>query len=300
MSRHYKSKPRRTLTYPRLEEAYTDFILSRQVKNCTDDTMDFYYYTAGMFLLWCEDHDIHRPNDISNLVVRKYMAELKDKGSKDTTMHDHARAIKTMVRFFHKERYMTHAIDFDMPKLSKKRLPILDIEQIRQVLKVCNIRDRAIVIFMADTGLRRAEVCKLNWEDVNMSTGLIRVIQGKGQKDRAAVCGPSARRYLIKYKRTIRHCTNSTPLFLSRTGGRFTGDGLQIVYRRIRQKTGIHITPHAMRRTFVILSLEAGMDALFVQGLLGQTSTDMVFHYAQMVDSNLLTAHSKYNPMEKL
>ena len=299
MSRNYKSKPRRTLTFPLLEEAYQDFILSRQVKNCTPATMEFYRYTAGMFLFWCEDHDIGKPDGINSQTVRKYMGELISRGSKDTTMHDHARAIKTMLRFFHKEEYMSRSVEFDMPKLAKKRLPILDIEQIREVLKVCNTRDRAIIIFMADTGLRRAEVCALNWGDVNMNTGLIRVIQGKGRKDRAAVCGAASRRALIKYRRTIQF-TEHTPLFLSRTGERFTGDGLQLVFRRIRIETGIHITPHSLRRTFVILSLEAGMDALFIQGLLGQSSTDMVFHYAQMKDSNLLQAHLKYSPMERL
>jgi hypothetical protein len=108
-----------------------------------------------------------------------------------------------------------------MPKLSKKRLPVLLADGLRQIVKACNTRDKALVLFMADSGLRRAEVCALNWSDV-----------------------------------------------------------------------GMHITPHALRRTFVILSLRSGMDVLHLQAMLGHASLEMVTHYAQMQDEDLLQAHN--------
>ena len=45
-----------------------------------------------------------------------------------------------------------------------------------------------------------------------------------------------------------------------------------------------HIRSHAMRRTFVILSLRADMDVLHLQTILGHESLEMTRHYAQMVD----------------
>ena len=74
---------------------------------------------------------------------------------------------------------MAEPITFAMPKVAKKRLPVLSadeqskvivakrlprltVEQLRDVLKVCNVRDKAIVYFMADSGLRRSEVVAWN------------------------------------------------------------------------------------------------------------------------------------------
>jgi site-specific recombinase XerD len=282
-----------------LIDAYTDFILSRQAKNCTPATLEFYKYTAGVFLAWIEGQGVTRPEEVTARYVRQYLAELIDDGKKDTTLHANARAIRTLVRFWHAEGYMPTLVKFDMPKLAKKRLPVLTAEQLQEVIKACNVRDKDLVLFMADSGLRRAETINLTWGDVNMMNGLVRVKQGKGRKDRASVVGATTRRALLKYKRTIPHA-DDRPLFQSRTGERFTGTGVLLIFHRLSKKTGIHVTPHAMRRTFALLSLRAGMGALHLQNLGGWSSLTMVDHYAQMVDDDLLAEHKAHSPVDNL
>jgi site-specific recombinase XerD len=225
-----------------LIDAYTDFILSRQAINCTPATLEFYKHTAGVFISWIEKQSIIRPEEITARFVREYLSELVSSGKKDTTLHAHARAIRTLVRFWHSEGYMPQLVKFEMPKLFKKRLPVLAADELQRVIKACNVRDKALVLFMADSGLRRSETINLTWADVNMSNGLIRVKQGKGKKDRASVIGATTRWALLKYKRTIEHEDN-LPVFQSRIGGKFTGTGLWLIYRRLSKKTGIHVTP---------------------------------------------------------
>lgn len=299
MSRKTSKQLRWTLASVDLQDAYTDFVLSRQAMNCTPATLDFYKYTTGVFLSWSETQGVISPEQITARLVRQYLAELSSKGKKDTTLNANARAIRTLIIFWHAEGYIPELVKFEMPKLSKKRLPVLTAEELKRVISVCDVRDKAIVLFMADSGLRRAETINLNWGDVNINTGLVRVKQGKGRKDRASVVGAVVRRALLKYRKTVPH-EDHTVLFQSRTGERLTGSGLLTVYRRLSKKTGIHVTPHAMRRTMVSLSLEAGMDVIHLQGLGGWTSLHMVYHYAQMVDSNLLQAHLKHSPVDSL
>ena len=55
-----------------------------------------------------------------------------------------------------------------------------------------------------------------------------------------------------------------------------------------------------MRRTFVILSLRADMDAGHLQAMLGQTTLDMVYYYAQMVDEDLIREHRAHSPIDSL
>src|SRR6476660_5341341 len=161
-----------------LRDAYTDFILSRQAMNCTPSTLAFYNFTVGKFLEWIESHGVTTPEEVSARYVREYIAELVSKGRKDTTVWDHARAIKTMLLFWHNEGYTPSLIKFELPKLSRKRLPVLTAEQLKQVIKSCDVREKALVLFMADSGLRRAEVINLNWADIDMQSGLVAVRQG--------------------------------------------------------------------------------------------------------------------------
>ncbi len=281
-----------------LRDAYTDFILSRQAMNATEATLAFYKFTVGRFLEWVELRGITSPEEITARYVREFIAEQVAKGNADTTVWNYARAIKTMFLFWHQEGYLPAMVRFDLPKKAKKRLPVLNAEQLQQLLKVCNVRDKAIVLFMADSGLRREEVVRLNWEDIDMQNGLVRVKQGKGRKDRSAVIGATVRRALLAYRRTL--ADRDGILFQTRYGQRFTGSGLLRVFQRLTKATGIRVTPHAMRRTFTILSLRAEMDVLHLQALLGHASLDMVYHYAQMVDEDLLQAHEAHSPIDSL
>ena len=268
--------------------------------NCSQTTLEFYKYTVGVFLAWIEQQSVTAPEQVTARYVRQYIADLSDRGNKDTTLHAHARAIRTLLRFWHVEGYTSAPVKFDMPKLFKKRLPVLTVEELQAILKGCKSRDKALILFMVDSGLRRSEVCALNWDDVNMANGLVRVRQGKGKKDRASVVGVATRRALLKYRRTLKDVSDNAPLFQTQTGSRFVSNGFIQIFNRIKKRTGIYITPHTLRRTFVILSLRNGMDVLHLQSLGGWTSLDMVYHYAQMVDDDLLQAHKAHSPIDNL
>ena len=173
LSHNTKTTQRRALASYLLIDAYTDFILSRQAMNYTPSTLSFYKNTAGLFLSWCEAQGVISPEEVTGRYVRQYLAGMQDKA--DRTRHAHARAIKTLLRFWHKENYIPEAVTFDMPKIGKKKLLVLTGEQVKQIVKACDIRDKAIILFMVDSGLRHSEVCALNWSDVDMQTGAVTV-----------------------------------------------------------------------------------------------------------------------------
>lgn len=268
---------------------------------CTPSTLDFYKHTAGVFLKWVEGQGITSPEQVDARLVRQYLAELAGKGKADKTLHAHARAIRTLLRFWFAEKYIPELITYAMPRMEKKRLPCLTADQLNTVIAACkNPRDKALILFMADSGLRRAEIIALTWEDVDIMSGLVKVKRGKGGKARSAVIGATTRRVLLAYRRSLGNPASNSPLIQSRNGTRFTGPGFLQVFRRLSKQAGIHVTPHSLRRTFVILSLRAGMDVLHLQAMLGHASLDMVQHYAQMVDDDLLQAHQAHSPIDNL
>ena len=205
-----------------------------------------------------------------------------------------------MLRFWYAEGYIQNLPKFAMPKLDNKKLPVLDAEQLQSILKHCNKREKALILFLADTGLRREEACALNWGDIDFASGLVAVKRGKGGKARSAVAGASARRALLAYRRTQAEHEDTTPMFRNVDGSRLTGNALKLICRRLTERTGIKITPHTLRRTFATLSLREGMNIFHLQALLGHASLDMVQHYAQMVDDDLLQAHKAHSPIDNL
>jgi len=64
-------------------------------------------------------------------------------------------------------------LKFDMPKLAKKRLPVLMADELRSVVAWYDRPDKAILLFLADSGLRRGKAVNLNWSDVDMQPGLV-------------------------------------------------------------------------------------------------------------------------------
>jgi integrase len=299
MSQKTKATVSWSLASVALTDAYTDFILSRQAMNCAPTTLSFYKGTAGIFLSLFEMQGVIDTEQVTARIVRQYLAGLAAQKKADRTLHAHARAIKTLLKFWHREKYISAPVVFEMPKIAKKRLPVLNAEQLQTVVKACNIRDKAIVLFMADSGLRREEVSLLNWADVDMQSGLVRIHRGKGGKARISRVGATTRRALLAYRRTLQDREGA--LFKHRrTGVRLSGNALRLVYRRLTAITGIHVTPHAMRRTWALLSLRAGMDALHVKDLGGWGSIEMVSYYASLEDEDLMQAHRDHSPVDQL
>lgn len=281
-----------------LRDAYTDFILSRQAMLCSPKTLSWYTFTLGKVIEWLVENGVTTPQEIEARHVRAYLSNMAGKELSDTYIHNHARAIRTLLTFFHTEKYITTPITFQMPSMADKRLPCLSTEDVQKLLADCQTpRDTAVILLMVDTGLRRAEVCALNWEDVEVSNGLVRVVRGKGGKARSVVVGVSTRRALLAYRRQLNPQPDQ-PLFQTKDGGRFTNNGLRSLLLRVGERANVKVTPHALRRTFATMSLRAGMNLLHLQGLLGHSTIEMTRRYVSMVDDDLLDAHRTHGPID--
>ena len=262
-------------------DIYQDFILSREAKLCTPATLEFYGFTAGKFVEFL-DGKIPTAKD-----VRAYLTSLD--GLTDRSVFAHASGIRTFLRFSHAEGY-TPEIQFDMPKVAKKRQPTLDAGQLRKLISAAHTpRDKAIVMVLADTGLRNAELLSLTWDNIDFNTGLVHVV-GKGRKHRTTVVGAKARRALLKHRRN------------GRTGQVFKlrPSGLRQVFRRLSKRAGVYATPHVLRRSFATLYLRGQGDLITLQMLLGHSNIETTRQYVYLTDEDLVSAHRRYSPIDSL
>ena len=99
MFKEKESEQFKTLYSVSLGEAISDFYMSRKAMLCSPATLDFYKFTAGYFADWLGSKDVTSPQEVSARHVRAYLGELSARGLKDNTIHCHARAIKTFMRF---------------------------------------------------------------------------------------------------------------------------------------------------------------------------------------------------------
>ena len=278
-----------------LRAALEDFYLSRQAQRRTPATLKHYQYTAGEFVAWLQSRQLRLPSEVRPSHPRAWLAEIAEKGVKDTTLHAKARGAKTLLRFWYSEGYLLSPIDLKLPRLDQKELPSLTIDQLRRVIKACqSLRDRALVLFLADSGIRRAEALALNWGDVDFSTGAVIVRRGKGGKARVAAIGATTRRALLAYRRSLSCTQSASPMFQTRFGNRMCGPGMRSIFPRLVARVGFLVSPHILRRTFARHSLRNGMDLITLQRLMGHSDVSMTARYVKMLTEDLVAEHEDH------
>jgi len=247
MKNRIQKSQNRALALNIFDDVLLDFLLSRQAMMCTDRTIDWYKYILGRVIEWLLEHDVSEPNQIKSRHIRAFLGEMAKRGCADSYMHTYARAMKTFSKFMLVEGYISEPIRFQMPKLSDKRLPVYNENQVKQILLACLYeRDVAFIHFMVDTGLRNFEVRLLTWGDVNLLTGIIRVVSGKGRKSRIVLMGIKTRRVLLKYRRQL-DSGDSMPVFQTIHGTHFTESGLHSWLARLSKRANSHYSPHTSK-----------------------------------------------------
>ncbi len=175
-----------------------------------------------------------------------------------------------------------------------KKIVILSEKEIKKLLSTqkefttLGLRNLVIISLMLDAGLRVHEVVNLNYEDINLSLRLIRVI-GKENKERLVPLTDSIIHYYIKY--TFLSNIYSGALFLDfNTNTRLTCFDISQIFRRIRKEYGFkNLYPNYLRNTFSILFLINGGSSSSLQTILGHTTLTMIKKYSHIANQLLIT-----------
>jgi len=159
------------------------------------------------------------------------------------------------------------------------------------------LRDKALMLFLLDTGVRASELCSINLEDVNPITGEVLVRSGKGRKPRTVFLGSKSRKALRNY--LILKGDTSTGLWVTDENERLTYRGLKTMLRR-RSKLAKVNTPqiHAFRRWFALTCLRNGMDVYSLQQLMGHADLQVLRRYLKQTSTDLREAHHRASPVD--
>ena len=190
------------------------------------------------------------------------------------------------------------------PKVVLDPLEPISIEDVRALINTCQRgdfigeRDRAIFLFLLDTGARARELCNMNIKEIDLNTGAVMIRYGKGGKTRMVFIGRKTRRAMRAYLR-MRH-GQSPAVFVSKDDERLTYDGLrQLLERRAkRAKLGNKPKLHGFRRAFALNMLRSGVDIFVLQRLMGHADLQVLRRYLAQNDEDNQLAHMRGSPVD--
>lgn len=242
-------------------------------RNYTEGTMRTYLRTLNDLARYFQ----RSPEYLTPEQIRQYTAHLiTDRKLSGNTVNQMVGAL----RFFYLTALHKPWGGRELPYPKKiRRLPVIwSPEEIARLIDAApNPFDRAIIMTLYATGMRRAEVAALKISDVDSARMVIRVQEGKGGKDRDVVLSPRLLEALRQHYRCLRR---KPAVWLFPGGAHHTADVAithRVVWhacRRAARRCGVNkpLHPHTLRHCFATHLLEAGADLRTIQLLLGHAN----------------------------
>ena len=266
--------------------------------------------------------------DVDHPALRSYLANLETRGLSRTSIKRRASVVRRFYRFCQREGLVAAnpAELLVLPK-GRSRLPrVLKTAEVGRVLGLAEERtappaaggqakpeawrDLALVEVLYDAGLRAGEACALQQRDVDLEKGWIRVVQGKGRRDRVVPLADPAVVAVTAYlahgrpglaeRRSAadRAAAPAETLFLNSRGRPMTTRDV----RRVVHKLGVDALdgrpawPHLLRHSFATHLLEGGADLRSVQELLGHADVGSTQVYTHVTSERLRSVYDATHP----
>jgi integrase/recombinase XerD len=179
------------------------------------------------------------------------------------------------------------------PKVPKKLPVILSPEEVVQFLSCVRTRKhRAILTACYAAGLRVSEVVALTPPAIDSKRMVLRVEQGKGQKDRYTMLSPKLLEILRAWWRVERPKDWLFPGDIP--GQHISRYAVEQECQKARRicKIPKPITPHSLRHAFAVHLLEQGADIRRIQLLLGHRSLATTAKYLRIATSKVCSTSS--------
>src|SRR5881296_3271224 len=167
-----------------------------------------------------------------------------------------------------------------MPQIPDTLPVVLSPEEVLEFLEcVPHLKHRTILTTCYAAGLRISEAVHLKPADIDSQRMVIRVEQGKGQKDRYVMLSPRLLETLRSYFRAVR--PNGWLFEGDVSGQPINRSSVELACQKARRLSGIRkpITPHSLRHGFAVHLLESGTD---VRTPSRESSADLSGHQRQV------------------
>ncbi len=278
------------------------------------NTVQNYGHDLRAFLAFCERAELSTPDQLTFRHVEFWMGLMQQEGGlAPRSCNRHLHSLRAFWRWLRREGATATDPTADVSPLPvQKTLPgYLTVPEQEKVLTALSRestwlarRDYALVATALLTGLRCSELANLQVAHVDLEAGRLRVVEGKGQKDRELPIIPRLDAVLRGYLEGVRPQLVGRPVGkkpppstqyvfvnahhtgaqrLRRAGQSLLGRTIfSLVRRAVAPIIGRPVHPHMLRHSFASRLRENGADLQLIQEALGHASITTTTMYAHL------------------
>ncbi len=282
------------MKYEKYKDLYTQFLISE--KNLSKNSLNNYLVDLDQFFF---DQDSNSSN--INIKIKTYIAQLRKKNLKTSSVNRKISTLKNYLKFLHTEKIIDQ-IDFqEFESLSSfKKIPKAisksQMEQIFEDLKKSKQTNAGLYILILKliylSGLRISEALNLKWSDINHQDNSI-YVYGKGSKERKVFI---INDYLAQLKNLEKNNQYIFTINKTKISTRSVNKFLQNCYDNSLIKN--KLSSHIFRHSFATTMLENNADIRHIQKLLGHSSISTTEIYTKVVKSMKKRVLDSYHPLK--
>jgi integrase/recombinase XerD len=251
-------------------------------------------------------------------LVRRWLVALKagrrGRPTSDVYVEDHRKEAAAFFEWCVRERMLSRSpmATIGRYRVTRPAVRTLTRDEIARLLDLEpehgeGMRNRAVLAFMYDTGVRIGELVRIRVGDVDLTAGAARIV-GKNRIVETVPLSAKLRAILWAYLERARprelFDDPEAPLFVERGGGALTTNAVRQWMRRAKIRAGIdsarRVSPHVIRASAATHFAAAGASAFVVQRFLRHRTIAMSQRYVALGEMELERLHAQASPLQRL
>jgi len=260
-----------------------DFKKLLTIKRYSYRTIKSYSNALKTFFLYFEHKNPEKinPSEIEQFINKMVLI--------DNISQSYQKVLVGSIKLFYNELLRkNYKLNYLYPDRPEKKLPVvLDKSEIQILLNsIQNLKHRAILSMIYSAGLRLSEVIEMKLNDIDSKRMLIKIVQGKGKKDRYVML---SEKLLIILREYYKEYKPKEYLFEGQKGGKYSARSVQAIFKEALRKSNVKkkASVHTLRHSFATHLLESGVDIRIIQQLLGHSSLKTTQIYTQVSSSKI-------------
>jgi integrase/recombinase XerD len=313
-----------------LKEAFDLFYGAKKAEGMRETTLKKDYIANwGYFLAWLSEQypEIESIQEISASTIRDYVNYLSgkvaysgDEFRKPTgrtlspyTIENRVRPIRTLFNFLSTENMLT-TNPFDgikAQRFDKEDDVTFSDDDVRKLLAApdtdtfAGLRDRTLMLLLADSGLRINEALRLTAEHFDVKTRCLQLPgwMNKNRKPRVVPLSPECTREVLGLINENRRYFDTDHIFVANYGEPLKDDHFRKRLKEHATNAGVDLAlayPHQFRSYFITTFLLNGGDLFTLQRIVAHASIETTRRYARMNDEHTREQHTQFSPLAKL
>lgn len=257
--------------------------------------------------------DLGQPESVTRRHIQSFLARLFHEGCAKSSMSRTLAAARSFFRFLlrtgkamenpaaqvrnpRQEQHHPRALNVDETFALLDAAPQAGLEAEAERLRC---RDLALAELLYGSGLRISEALSLDVDDVQLDSGVLRVM-GKGSRERLAPLSDTSRTALAAWldERSLLALPEEQAIFVGTRGARLNRREAGRIMEGLCRKAGLTFTvsPHSLRHSFATHLLTAGADLRSVQELLGHRRLTTTQRYTRLSLEHLMQTYDQAHP----